>query len=171
MIDQITLKRIELLHPRLRLETKDLYLNKIVPALTGRAMCRFAYTLRTFQEQDELYAQGRTKMFDNSGNRLGIVTKAKGGQSIHNYGLALDIVLIIDGKTASWDIKKDFDADQKSDWMEVVNIFKNAGWSWGGDWESFKDYPHFEKTFGLTWRNCLDKYYADLLDNNGYIIL
>ena len=149
MIDQITLKRIELLHPKLRLETKDLYLNKIVPALTGRAMCRFAYTLRTFQEQDELYAQGRTKMFDNSGNRLGIVTKAKGGQSIHNYGLALDIVLIIDGKTASWDIKKDFDADQKSDWMEVVNIFKNAGWSWGGDWESFKDYPHFEKTFGV----------------------
>ena len=44
MIDQITLKRIELLHPKLRLETKDLYLNKIVPALTGRAMCRFAYT-------------------------------------------------------------------------------------------------------------------------------
>jgi len=41
-------------------------------------------TLRTNQEQDELYAQGRSK----SGN---IVTRSKGGDSYHNYGLAFDI--------------------------------------------------------------------------------
>ena len=36
--------------------------------------------------------------------------------------------------------------------MEVVNYFKSIGWEWGGDWKSFKDYPHLEKTFGYTWK-------------------
>ncbi len=105
-------------------------------------MCRFAYTLRTNQEQNDLYAIGRTK----PGKK---VTNAKGGQSYHNYGMAVDIVLIIDGKTASWDTKGDFDNDGKSDWQEVVAIFKRYGWEWGGDWK-FTDYPHFQKTFGLS---------------------
>lgn len=86
-IDNITLSRIDTLHPKIRQEVKDIYLNEVVPALTN-ITCRFAYTLRTFQEQDALYAQGRTKLYDTNGKKLGIVTKAKGGQSIHNYGLA-----------------------------------------------------------------------------------
>ena len=157
-IDQVTLQRIELLHPNLRDEVRNIYTNQIVPALAGRAICRFAYTLRTFAEQDALFAQGRTRLFDANGRRLGVVTQAKGGQSIHNYGLALDIVLLEDKdgngtfESASWDTVKDFDADRQSDWMEVVNIFKRNGWVWGGDWTRFKDRPHFEKTFGHTWR-------------------
>lgn len=95
------------------------------------------------------------------------VTNAKAGQSIHNYGLSLDIVLIIDGKTASWDVKKDWDNDRQSDWMEVVSIFKKYGWSWGGDWRTFKDMPHFEKTFGNTWRTLIKK----PKDKVGYPIL
>jgi peptidoglycan L-alanyl-D-glutamate endopeptidase CwlK len=114
-------------------------------------MCRFSYTLRTFAEQDALYAQGRTK----SGK---VVTNAKGGQSYHNYGLAVDIVLIrdMDGngsfETASWDTNLDADNDGQSDWMEAVAIFKRHGWEWGGDWK-FTDMPHFQKTFGksISW--------------------
>jgi peptidoglycan LD-endopeptidase CwlK len=163
MSDKITLDRIELLHPAVRQEVKNIYLNEIVPALSGRAICRFAYTLRTFAEQDALFAQGRTRLFDNSGKRLGVVTKAKGGQSIHNYGLALDIVLIKDTngdgtfESASWETNVDFDKDGRADWMEVVSILKKHGWTWGGDWKSFKDAPHFEKPFGHTWRTLLDK--------------
>lgn len=138
--DAITLKRIELLHPNLRNEVKTMY-EEICEALTGRAVCRFSHTLRTDKEQDELYAQGRTK----PGKK---VTNAKGGQSYHNYGLAFDIVLIIDGKEASWDTLKDFDGDKVADWHEVVKIAKKYGWAWGGDFVSFKDAPHFEKTFG-----------------------
>ena len=117
MSDKPTLDRIELLHPAVRKEVKDIYLNEIIPALSGRAICRFAYTLRTFAEQDALYAQGRTKLFDTNGKRLGVVTKAKGGQSIHNFGLALDIVLIKDTngdgtfESASWETNVDFDGD------------------------------------------------------------
>jgi peptidoglycan L-alanyl-D-glutamate endopeptidase CwlK len=156
-MDKITLDRINLLHPSVREEVRKIYVDEIVPALAGRAVCRFAYTLRTFKEQDSLYAQGRTVLFDSKGKRLGIVTKAAGGQSIHNYGLALDIVLIVDGKVASWDTKTDFDSDGNSDWMEIVRIFKKHGWAWGGDWK-FKDAPHFEKPLGYTWRQLLTKH-------------
>jgi peptidoglycan L-alanyl-D-glutamate endopeptidase CwlK len=169
-MDKITLDRIQTLHPKIRQEVADLYKSKIIPALTGNAFCRFAYTLRTFKEQDALYAQGRSNLFDSKGKRLGIVTNAKGGQSIHNYGLALDIVLIIDGKVASWDVTKDLDGDKTSDWMEVVKIFKDAGWTWGGDWKSFKDAPHLEKTFGYTWKQLLAKHQAkDFIPGTTYV--
>lgn len=178
MEDKLTLDRIQLLHPAVREEVNYIYRAQIVPALTGRAICRFAYTLRTFLEQEALYAQGRTRLFDSQGRRLGVVTKAKGGQSIHNYGLALDIVLIKDtngdGKvdTASWETNVDFDKDGKSDWMEVVEIMKRNGWTWGGDWKSFKDAPHFEKTFGHTWRTLLPKHQSkDFIPGTTYIKL
>ena len=176
MIDSITTSRITLLHPKVRTEVDNIYRNQIVPALRGRAICRLAYTLRTFAEQNALYAQGRTKLYDANGNKLGIVTKAKGGQSIHNYGLALDIVLIKDKdgngtfETASWEDTIDFDKDGKADWMEIVNIFKANGWTWGGDWKSFKDKPHFEKTFGHTWRTLLGKHNAkDFIPGTNFV--
>lgn len=169
MEDAITLQRIQLLHPKLRAEVEHIYKSQIVPALSGRAMCRFAYTLRTFKEQDELFAQGRTKLFDAKGKRLGVVTKAKGGQSLHNFGLALDIVLIIDGKAASWDTVSDFDGDKASDWMEVIKIFKANGWEWGGDWK-FKDAPHVQKAFGFDWKTLLAKYNAkDFIAGTDYV--
>ena len=93
---------------------------------------------RTIEYQNELYAQGRTK----PGN---IVTKAKGGQSIHNYRLAIDFAPIINGKI---------------DWNNI-NIFKKVGKIglsigfdvYGGDWTSFKDYPHLQWTGGLTLKD------------------
>jgi peptidoglycan L-alanyl-D-glutamate endopeptidase CwlK len=114
---------------------------EITKALTGRATCRITHTLRTIEEQDALYAQGRTK----PGKK---VTNAKGGQSYHNFGMAFDICLIVDGKTASWDMEEDFDKDHEADWMEVVRIAKKYGWEWGGDFVKFRDNPHFQKTYG-----------------------
>lgn len=137
----ISLVRIALLHPKLRVEALTIY-NEIKSRLTGRAKVRFTQTLRTISEQDELFAQGRTKQGK-------IVTNARGGDSFHNYGLAIDICLIIDDKEASWDDKTDYDKDGIADWSEIVSIFKSYGWEWGGDW-NFKDKPHFQKTFGRT---------------------
>ena len=102
-MDKITLERIMKLHPSVRVEVTKI-INEINSSLTGRSQVRIAQGLRTFKEQDDLYALGRTI----PGKK---VTNAKGGQSVHNYGFAVDIVLIIDGKTASWDVKKDWDAD------------------------------------------------------------
>ena len=157
-MDLITLDRIKFMHPRVRTEVLNAY-KHINEKLLGKGVrLRFAYTLRTNAEQDALYVQGRTKLFDANGKRLGVVTNAKGGQSVHNYGLAFDIVILLDkdgdGKfeSASWDIKSDNDRDGVADWMEIVKYMRSLGWVWGGDWASFTDYPHFEKTYGHTWK-------------------
>ena len=156
-MDNITLQRIATLHPKIRQKVLDAY-SHINNKLLGKGIrLRFAYTTRTNQEQDELYAQGRTKLFDKNGKRLGIVTKAKGGQSIHNYHLAWDIVLLLDKngdgifEEASWNTVLDFDKDGEADWMEVTNYFKSIGAEWGGDWK-FVDKPHFQISFGHTWK-------------------
>lgn len=99
---------------------------------------RITQGLRTIEEQNALYAQGRTVPGP-------IVTNARGGQSYHNFSLAIDFVLIKGG----YDMKYDGDSDGIADWVEVVSEAKVLGFSWGGDWKSFKDYPHFEMTFGL----------------------
>lgn len=92
---------------------------------------------RSHEEQAKLYAKGRTAPGPK-------VTNARAGSSMHNYGLAFDICLELDGKIISWDVDKDFDQDRQSDWMEVVEVFKALGFKWGGDWKTFKDMPHFE---------------------------
>lgn len=163
-MDKATLDRIKLLHPKLRDEAGQIYA-EICEALKGKAMCRFAYTLRTFAEQDILF------------NAKPQVTKAKGGQSYHNYGLAIDIVLIVDKdgngsfETASWDVKSDFDGDGQSDWMEVVAIFKRHGWEWGGDWK-FYDAPHFQKTFGRSVNELLGMFNTKkFIPNTNYVAI
>lgn len=163
MIDKISLDRVQTLHPLVR-ESANSILNKAETVLSGRASLRYAYTFRSFAEQEALYNQGR------NGNKGPIVTNARAGYSYHNYGLAVDIVLIIDGKSASWDMKSDYDKDGKSDWMEVVDLFKQEGWAWGGDFKSFKDYPHFQKTFGYSESQLLSKYNSrDFIKGTGYV--
>jgi peptidoglycan L-alanyl-D-glutamate endopeptidase CwlK len=158
-MDQPTLKRIAKLHPSVRDEVTKI-IQECDSALTGRAKIRVTQGLRTFAEQDTLYQQGRSK----PGKK---VTNAKAGQSIHNYGFAVDICLIIDGNTASWDTTKDWDNDQIADWYECVKIFAKYGWDWGGYWKTFKDLPHFDKRGFNSWKQ-LSKL---KLDTNGYVII
>jgi peptidoglycan L-alanyl-D-glutamate endopeptidase CwlK len=147
-MDRITLDRIKTAHPAVRFELEEMYKEMCV-VLSGRIRVRFTRVYSTYAEQDELFAQGRTKPGK-------IVTRAKGGRSYHNFGLAFDICLLIDRngdgvfEEASWDTRLDFDKDGKIDWQEIVTIAKQYGWEWGGDWASFPDAPHFQKTFGLS---------------------
>jgi peptidoglycan L-alanyl-D-glutamate endopeptidase CwlK len=158
-MDKSTVNQINKLHPSVRDEVTAI-IKECDIALTGRAKVRVTQGLRTFDEQDALYQQGRTK----SGKK---VTNAKGGQSVHNYGFAVDICLIIDDKIASWDTKKDWDNDKISDWDECVKIFLKHGWSWGGNWKTFKDMPHFDKVGFNQWRVLATK----KRDQNNYIII
>lgn len=91
--------------------------------------------LRTIEEQNELYAQGRTK----TGK---IVTNARGGYSYHNFGLAFDFAVLNADGSVNWNV------DEK--WKRVGQLGKSLGLEWGGDWKDFKDYPHFQMTFGLS---------------------
>ena len=98
---------------------------------------------RSFQDQEKLYEKGRS----TDGQ---IVTHAKGGESYHNFGLAIDFALLNGNGKAIWDTAYDGNGNGKSDWMEVVAVAKDLGFEWGGDWKHFKDYPHLEMRFGLT---------------------
>lgn len=164
MEDKPTLDRIKLLHPKVRAEALEIY-SEIQKVLSGKVIGRYAYTLRTFAEQDALF------------NAKPKVTKARGGHSYHNYGLAIDIVLLIDKdgngtyETASWDVKADFDGDKSADWMEIVAIFKRYGWEWGGDWK-FYDAPHFQKTFGHSIADLLAMFNSKkFIPNTNYVAI
>ncbi len=98
---------------------------------------------RTIEVQDSLYKRGRT----TEGN---IVTNVKGGNSYHNYGLAIDFALKLNNGDVIWDLSYDGNNNGEADWMEVVEIAKELGFEWGGDWKSFKDYPHLQMDFGLS---------------------
>ena len=137
MEDKLTIERISQAHPKIKKELLNSYIecnNK----LPKNVRLRFAYVFRTPQEQHELFLK-RPK-----------VTNADKFQSIHNYGLAFDIVLLYDKngdgtfESASW--------ENNADWKMVVSFFKSKGWEWGGDWKSFKDAPHFQKAFNYDWR-------------------
>lgn len=94
-------------------------------------------TYRDKESQQALYDQGRTK----PGN---IVTKAKPGQSFHNWRVAFDFVPIVNGK-AQW--------NDISLFKKCGEIAKFIGLEWAGDWKSFKEYAHCQYTSGLTLKD------------------
>jgi len=172
-MDQISLERLQALHPKIRQEAIEDYTHINNKLFGKRVRLRIAYARRTKEEQTALYAQGRTVLFDKKGKRLGKVTNAQWWQTMHFYCLAIDIVVLydIDGngtfEVASWDLVKDMDADGQSDWMEAVNYLRSRGWEWGGSWK-FKDAPHFQKTFGHTWQSLYKKWQnGDTFVENG----
>lgn len=100
---------------------------------------------RSVSEQDMLYEQGRSE-------EGSIVTYAEGGESYHNYGLAIDFAIKTKDGRVVWDMNYDGNNNGTSDWMEVVEVAEDLGFTWGGDWKNFKDYPHLQMDFGLTIR-------------------
>lgn len=163
-MDKVTEQRIKLLHPKI---SNEIY-NLIVKAnsIIGKDITiRVVQGLRTFAEQDGLYAQGRTK----PGQK---VTNSKGGQSYHNYGLAIDFAFLTNnGTQLSWDTNKDWNGNKVADWLEVVQVFIQAGYTWGGTWKTIKDMPHFEKTFGHNWRDLLVLKNTGKVDKDGYVLI
>lgn len=150
------MSKIDSLHPKIKAEVQTLVDHINTNVLKSSVKMIVTQGLRTFEEQDKLY------------NQKPKVTNAKGGQSIHNYGLAFDFCLV-DGGKVIWDTNKDFDGDKVPDWMEVVKTFKDAGYTWGGDFKSITDKPHFEKTFGHTWQQLLEIKNVGKTQN-GYVI-
>ena len=99
---------------------------------------RITSSIRSFEEQNALYELGRTQLG-------AIVTNAKGGQSLHNYGVAFDLV----ERTRGYDI----------DWEALGMLWKiitNHEGEWGGNWANFSDKPHFQLTFEYTLKDFQD---------------
>lgn len=87
---------------------------------------------RTRERQDRLYAQGRT----TPGN---IVTNARAGDSLHNYGVAVDMVFVDYGYNAT-----------ETQWQQLGQVAESIGFEWGGRWASFPDRPHCQFMLGYT---------------------
>lgn len=92
---------------------------------------------RTYAEQDALYKKGR---YGNPGQ---VVTKARGGQSNHNFGIAWDIGIFQNGQYMG-------DSPLYGKAAEAALTAGINGLEWGGSWKSFKDLPHFQLATGLT---------------------
>ena len=87
-------------------------------------------TLRSGEEQDALYAIGRTQ----PGQK---VTNAHAGQSAHQYGLALDFVPIDLGKPA-WN-------EAHPAWRKAGAIAGDCGLEWAGTWTGpMREFPHIQ---------------------------
>lgn len=134
----------------------DQRLAKVHPAVAARArtmvdLCARAgisilvtQGYRSVEEQNQLYEIGRTRP---PIGRAHIVTKARGGHSWHNFGLAFDIVVLDSIGKADWDTAH-------PGWGKAAVIGKSLGLEWGGDWRGFKDLPHFQYTGPLTLPDC-----------------
>jgi peptidoglycan L-alanyl-D-glutamate endopeptidase CwlK len=124
----INSRKIEDLHP----VVQDLCRKHIVACKAKGVDIQVTNTLRDAEYQESLYSLGRTK----PGN---IVTNM---QLIgpHGFGLAYDVVPVVKGN-AVWN-------DNRL-WNIIGEEGKKLGLTWGGDWKSIVDKPHFEYTGGL----------------------
>ena len=136
--DIVSDRRISTLHPLVIGKAKEF----IIRAEKELGIkLRVVSALRTWVEQTALYAKGRTL----PGKK---VTNAKAGSSYHNFGLAIDVVEIKNGR-ALW---------KNPNWKKIAELGKSIGFEWGGDWRSFKDKPHFQLTFGKKLAQLRDLY-------------
>lgn len=129
-IEQINQARLAPLMPELQVKANEM-LGHLAQMGVGVLITQ---GLRTYAEQNALYAQGRT-------TKGKIVTKARGGQSLHNFGLAFDIVVLDALGKADWNVNH-------PGWAQAAQIGQQCGLEWGGAWKSFKDLPHYQLTGG-----------------------
>lgn len=94
---------------------------------------------RSYAEQDALYRQGRY------GNKGPIVTKARGGSSNHNFGIAVDIGIFDQGRYLSGATRAEIALYDRAGELSA----SIEGLEWGGNWVSIVDRPHYQVATGL----------------------
>jgi peptidoglycan L-alanyl-D-glutamate endopeptidase CwlK len=119
------MRGLHLLHPAVRTRAEALISRCNVLGLP----VLITDTFRTAEEQDGLYAQGRTKPGP-------IVTNARGTdyRSTHQWGVAFDFCKNVKGQEYS----------DTAFFRHVGILGKSVGLFWGGDFKGFTDMPHFE---------------------------
>lgn len=122
-VDDRSAMNIATLHKKLQPSAKEFVIRCKKAGLGVKIICG----LRTYSEQAELFAKGRTQ----PGAK---VTNAGPGQSMHNFGLAFDIGVFVDGKYLP----------ESPQYASAGAIGKDLGLKWGGDFKSIQDQPHFE---------------------------
>lgn len=137
-----SMDRLGAVHSMLRVYTEEL----IRRAYREGINVQISSGYRSNEDQAYIYGQGRPGYRYNGkvyGREGAIVSNARPGTSVHNYGLAIDYFLTTpDGSKSTWVVN--------AQWLRVGAIAKELGFEWGGDWTSFRDYPHLQFTQGLS---------------------
>jgi peptidoglycan L-alanyl-D-glutamate endopeptidase CwlK len=131
-VDQISQARLQLVYPRLSEIVTQLMLQLEYESIETR----ITQALRSWNEQDKLYAQGRTTPGDK-------VTNCPGGKSYHNFGLAVDVV------PSEFAPDQPYSPDwhpQHPTWKRMITLGTALGLTSGAAWRSFPDAPHFQFT-------------------------
>ena len=123
--DQRTEKNIYSLVLRAQVEARKFMLRLLENGINVKIISG----TRTYEEQNKLYRQGR---YGNSGK---IVTRARGGRSNHNFGIAWDIGIF----TASGGYSR-----SKKKYVAASKFGLSKNLEWGGHWKSFPDPPHYQ---------------------------
>ena len=126
-------RNLEDLHPKVK-HLAELFISKCSEAGIDVLITS---TYRSIEEQNVLYAKGRT----TKGTK---VTNAKGGQSFHNFRVAFDFVPIVNGKP---------DWNNLTTFSKCGEIGESIGLEWAGRWTKFKEFAHFQFTEGLTLKD------------------
>lgn len=114
---------IATLHRRVQPIARELV--RLAPEKVG-AKIEITSGTRTYEEQDALF------------NKHDGTTRARGGQSNHNFGLAFDVTIDAqpdDTLQPVWESPL---------YQKLGALGKSLGLTWGGDWQSIVDEPHFE---------------------------
>lgn len=100
---------------------------QVIVAMRQQADWKIICGVRTYDEQDALY------------NKRPRVTRARGGQSMHNFGLAADFCLFEDGQDI-WSPSE----GPKSIYAPLAEATRQAGLVWGGDFRAIYDPGHIQ---------------------------
>lgn len=115
---------VNALHPYFR----DKVLDLIEKCKAKGIELAFVETYRTHAKQNEYKGMGKK------------YTRSGGGKSKHQYGLAVDVVPIVNGE-AQW--------NNMALWRRIGVMGEKLGLRWGGRWRHPFDPGHFEWTGGL----------------------
>lgn len=125
---------LSLVHPKLQL---------IIPQIISQCAAQGLPVLvtdgwRSKDEQDKIYAQGRT-------SPGAIVSNVRWPYSAHNWGVAFDFCRNVRGR--------EYDDTDKF-FSKVAAVAKSFGLEWGGDWRNFVDKPHLQLPEFMPGNNC-----------------
>lgn len=126
-----SLKKLEDLHPQLQ---------KFFHELIKISSYDFSITqgVRTAEEQNKLYQQGRTAPGAIVTNCDGYKLKSNHQVKPDGFGYAGDIAVLMNNKV-TWEERY-----YKEIAMTARILMQKYNVEWGGDWKNFKDLPHFE---------------------------
>jgi peptidoglycan L-alanyl-D-glutamate endopeptidase CwlK len=139
--DERSERHIRSLHPAAQTAARAFLISARAAGLDARIISG----TRTYAEQNTLFRIGRF------GDARRQVTRARGGESNHNFGIAWDIGLFRDGK-----------------YLTDVAAYKNAsvhcprGCEWGGNWVNFPDPPHYQLAVGLPLKDVRTRFESGL---------